>query len=203
MQIALAKIHIAAVRRKCHWPAPCIQGGVHVQQHVIGCHKREDRGDKQTSCTTFLLLNHIIPGTAHLLREPKFVCSNYSTASSKRSELFGYAALLKFLLIVDRLMLSPDLAHQNTQVNTGASIDNSSVVRKLQAFLLGYSPKREYPRDTNILSHIHWLWSQQLRFCHNVSWVKAHQDNKTSFHLLDLPAQLNICANAMATECLT
>jgi hypothetical protein len=33
-----------------------------------------------------------------------------------------------------------------------------------------------------------------------VPWVKAYQDNDASFHLLDLPAQLNMCANAMATE---
>jgi hypothetical protein len=58
-------------------------------------------------------------------------------------------------------MLSPDLDHPNTQVNT--SIDKSSVVRQLQAFLLGYPPKREYPHDANILSHIRWLWSQQQK----------------------------------------
>ena len=98
-------------------------------------------------------------------------------------------------------MLSPDASHPNTQVNT--SIDNSSVVRQLQAFLQGYPPRREYPHDADILSHIRWLWNQQPRFCHKVSWVKAHQDEKTSFHLLDLPAQLNICADALATEYLT
>ena len=103
--------------------------------------------------------------------------------------------------MVDRLILSPDASHPNTQVNT--SIDNSSVVRQLQAFLQGYPPRREYPHDADILSHIRWLWKQQPRFCHKVSWVKAHQDEKTSFHLLDLPAQLNICADALATEYLT
>jgi hypothetical protein len=103
--------------------------------------------------------------------------------------------------MVDHLMLSPDASHPNTQVNT--SIDNSSVVWQLQAFLQGYLPRREYPHDADILSNIHWLWKQQPRFCHKVSWVKAHQDKKTSFHLLDLPAQLNICADALATEYLT
>ena len=126
------------------------------------------------------------------------VDGNPDTASSKRSELFGYAALLEFLLMVDSLMLTPTDAYPYTQVHT--SIDNSSVVQQLQAFLKGYPPSREYPHDADILSHIRWLWTKLPRFQHKVSWVKAHQDDKTSFHLLDLPAQLNICADALATE---
>ena len=120
------------------------------------------------------------------------------TASSKRSELFGYAGLLEFFLMIDSLMLPPDTAYPISNVHT--CIDNSSVVRQLQAFLLGYTPARAYPHDADILSHIRWLWTQLPRYCHKVSWVKAHQDDKTPFHLLDLPAQLNICADAMATE---
>jgi hypothetical protein len=126
------------------------------------------------------------------------VDGNPDTASSKRSEHFGLGGLLEFLLMMDHLMLSPDDTYPTSKVNT--SIDNSSVVTQLQAFLLGYRPKRAYPHDANIISHIRWLWKQLPRFTHTVSWVKAHQDDDTSFHLLDLPAQLNVCANAMATE---
>jgi hypothetical protein len=79
-------------------------------------------------------------------------------------------------------------------------IDNSSVVWQLQALLLGYPPKRAYPHVADIISHVRWLLTQLPRFQHKVSWVKAHQGDKTSFHLLDLPAQLNIRADAMATE---
>ena len=128
------------------------------------------------------------------------VDGNPDTASSKRSELFGYAALLEFLLMVDSLMLTPTDAYPYTQVHT--SIDNSSVVQQLQAFLKGYPPSREYPHDADILSHIRWLWTKLPRFQHKVTWVKAHQDDKTSFHLLDLPAQLNICADALCQQTL-
>jgi hypothetical protein len=95
-------------------------------------------------------------------------------------------------------MLAPNSMYPTTHVNT--SIDNSSVVRQLQAFLLGYPPKQAYPHDADIISHLRWLWTQLPHFQHKVSWVKAYQDDKTSFCLLDLPAQLNICADAMATE---
>jgi hypothetical protein len=61
---------------------------------------------------------------------------NPDTTSSKRSELFGYAGLLEFLLMMDHLMLLPDDIYPTSQVNT--SIDNSSVVTQLQAFLLCY-----------------------------------------------------------------
>jgi hypothetical protein len=126
------------------------------------------------------------------------VDGNPDTASSKRSELFGYAGLLEFLLMIDSLMLPPEDKHPTTQVNT--YIDNSSVVTQLQAFLLGYRPKCVYPHNADIISHIRWLWQQLLRFNHRVYWVKAHQDDDTSFHLLDLPVQLNVCADAMATK---
>ena len=127
------------------------------------------------------------------------VDGNPDTASSKRSELFGYAGLLEFLqMMIISLMLPPEEKHPTTQVNT--YINNSSVVTQLQAFLLGYRPKRAYPHDADIISHIRWLWQQLPRFNHSVYWVKAHQDDDTSFHLLDLPAQLNVCADAMATK---
>jgi hypothetical protein len=126
------------------------------------------------------------------------VDGNPDTASSKRSELFGYAALLEFLLMVDYLMIPSTSVFPTTKVHT--NIDNSSVVKQLQDFLKGYTPKREYPHDADVVSHIRWLWTQLPRFHHEVSWVKAHQDDKTLFHLLDLPAQLNICADALANE---
>jgi hypothetical protein len=120
------------------------------------------------------------------------------TASSKRSELFGYGALLEFLLMMDSLMLPTTVEYPTTKVYT--SIDNRSVVQQLRAFLQGEIPSREYPHDADIISHIRWLWTQLPRFHHTVTWVKAHQDDKTPFHLLDLPAQLNVCADALATE---
>jgi hypothetical protein len=126
------------------------------------------------------------------------VDGNPETASSKRSELFGYGALLEFFLMMDSLMLTSTLAYPTTKVYT--SIDNRSVVTQLQAFLKGDIPCREYPHDADILSHIRWLWTQLPRFHHTVSWVKAHQDDKTSFHLLELNSQLNVCADALATE---
>jgi len=126
------------------------------------------------------------------------VDGNPDTASSKRSELFGYAGLLEFLLMLERLILPQEAIYPITQVRT--CIDNSSVVTQLQAFLLGHRPKRAYPHDADIISHIRWLWTQLPRFNHKVFWVKAHQDDKHSFHSLDLPAQLNVCADAMATE---
>jgi hypothetical protein len=87
---------------------------------------------------------------------------NPETASSKRSELFGYAGLLVFLLTLDQLMLAPNSMDSTTPVNN--SIDNSSVVRHLlQAFLLDYPPKRAYPHDADIISHIRWLWTQLPR----------------------------------------
>ena len=61
--------------------------------------------------------------------------------------------LLEFLLMMDHLMLSPDDIYPTSQVNT--IIDNSSVVTQLQAFLLGYRPKRAYPHDANIISHMY------------------------------------------------
>ena len=126
------------------------------------------------------------------------VDGNPETASSKRSELFGYAGLLEVLLLMDTLMLPPKDTYPTTQVNT--FIDNISVVTQLQAFLLGYRPKRAYPHDADIISHIRWLWTQLPRFNHEVSWVKAHQDDKINFNLLPLPAQLNVSADALATE---
>jgi hypothetical protein len=126
------------------------------------------------------------------------VDGNPDTASSKRSELFGYAGLLEFLLMIDCLLLKADDVFPRTQVYT--YIDNSSVVRQLKSFLLGYRPKRTYIHDADIVSHIRWLWTQLPRFDCHVTWVKAHQDEKTSFNLLDLPAQLNVCADSMATE---
>jgi hypothetical protein len=36
------------------------------------------------------------------------------TASSKRSELFGYAGLLEFLLLLDQLMLAPNSMYPTT-----------------------------------------------------------------------------------------
>jgi hypothetical protein len=126
------------------------------------------------------------------------VDGNPDTESSKRSELFGYAGLLEFLLMLDRLILPQEVISPITQVRT--CIDNSSVVTQLRAFLLGHQPKRAYPHNADIISHIRSLWTQLPRFNHKVFWVKAHQDDEYSFHLLDLPAQLNVCAEAMATE---
>ena len=126
------------------------------------------------------------------------VDGNPETASSKRSELFGYAGLLEVLLLMDTLMLPPKDTYPTTQVNT--FIDNISVVTQLQAFLLGYRPKRAYPHDADIISHIRWLWTQLPRFNHEVSWVKAHQDDKINFNLLPLQAQLIVSADALATE---
>jgi hypothetical protein len=90
--------------------------------------------------------------------------------------------------ISDSLMIPPTAVYLTTKVHTSI-LENSSVVKQLQAFLKGYPPKREYPHDADIVSQIRWLWNQLPRFHHKVSWVKAHQDEKTLFHLLDLPAQ--------------
>ena len=75
-----------------------------------------------------------------------------TTATSKRSELFGYGALLEFFLMFDSLMLASTLEYPTTKVCT--SIADSSSVAQLQAFLKGDIPCREYPHDADILSHI-------------------------------------------------
>jgi hypothetical protein len=111
------------------------------------------------------------------------VDGNPDTASSKRSELFGYAGLLEFLVMIDCLLLNKDEVYPCTQVYT--YIDNTSVVRQLRSFLMGYRPKRSYTHDADIVSHIRWLWKQLPRFNCHVSWVRAHQDHeKTNFNLL-------------------
>jgi hypothetical protein len=77
------------------------------------------------------------------------VDGNPDTASSKRSELFGYyAGLLEFLLMIDSLMLPPEDKHPTTQVNT--YIDNSSVVTQLQAFLLGRPKSQAHCEDAGV-----------------------------------------------------
>ena len=78
-----------------------------------------------------------------------------TTANSKRPELTGYAASLEMLLMLKTLTLTFDLPPHFVPITTW--IDSSAAGKHLTKLLSGKSYKRNYPHDSDLLSHICWL----------------------------------------------
>jgi hypothetical protein len=77
------------------------------------------------------------------------------TASSTRSELFGYAGSLELLLLLKKVYQLFD---------TGATVitwmDSSSAMTRLDDLEQSTPNSGQYPDDADILTHIQWLWNE-------------------------------------------
>jgi hypothetical protein len=66
-----------------------------------------------------------------------------------------------------------------------------------------FLPRREYPHDKDIISHIQWLWKQLSLFTFSAGcWFQSHQDKQGQIQLYTLQtnAQLNVLAGGLETE---
>ncbi len=115
--------------------------------------------------------------------------------NSKRSELAGYAASLELLLML--VTIGPLSAP--FRISTITWIERSSAGKHLSNLKNATKERRRYPHNADLLSHIQWLWRQLSQVDHNISWVKAHQDNDTPIHQLPRNAYLNIQADSLAS----
>ena len=118
-----------------------------------------------------------------------------STASSTRSELFGYAGTLEFLILLHKVY---NLCLSHSTVVTW--IDSESALSRLRKLQSGRLYSRAYPDDADVISHIQGLWSILQGVTHTLKWVKAHQDDSCSFNDLQWSAKLNVIADSLATE---
>jgi hypothetical protein len=118
------------------------------------------------------------------------------TSNSKRSKLAGYAASLEMLLmLVQFVEMSP-----NQKIYRETWIDSSGAGKHLKNMLVNKRTKRSYPHDPDLVAHIRWLWSALPQVSHSIRWVKSHQDSHHQFHDLPRNAQLNVMADALATD---
>lgn len=128
------------------------------------------------------------------------------TASSTRSEWFGYAGLLEAFILLDSILsTSTDYEAWEhmpiTRIHTW--IDNKAVSDHIQEMLdCTFRPRREYPHDADIISHIQWQWSNLSRYKLTAGWVRSHQDKNGQVLVTSLTvnAQLNVMADGLATD---
>jgi hypothetical protein len=118
------------------------------------------------------------------------------TSNSKRSELAGNAASLELILMIVTL-LKPRRA---PVIHTKTWIDSSGAGRHISNLLHKKTIKQSYPHDPDLLSHIRWLWLNLPMVKQKIGWVKSHQDVNGQYDSLPRNAQLNILADALATE---
>ena len=78
-------------------------------------------------------------------------------------------------------------------------LDSSGAGCQLKKLLAQTRPKRSYPHDADLISHIRWLWDCFPKVRHEIKWVKSHQDNSTPFDSVPRHAQLNVMADQLAT----
>jgi hypothetical protein len=116
------------------------------------------------------------------------------TASSTRSELFGYAGSLELLLLLKKVYQLFD---------TGATVitwmDSSSAMTRLDDLEQSTPNSGQYPDDADILTHIQWLWNGLPGITHTRQWIKAHQDSDSPYADLPWSARLNVMADSLAT----
>ena len=122
------------------------------------------------------------------------VDGDMSTASSTRSELFGYASTLEFLLLLKNVYKIPVVT---AKVITW--MDSLGALSRLAELSSSKQPTRQYPDNADVLSHIAWLWESLPEFIHIRKWVKAHQDSDRLFKELPWNARLNVMADSLAT----
>ena len=117
-----------------------------------------------------------------------------SSASSTRSELFGYAATLELLLLLKKVY-----HFSVTKATVVTWIDSTGALSRIEEFTRPTPNHCQYPDDADILSHIKWLRAELQEFVHRCQWVKAHQDTDTPYKDLPWPARLNVMADSLAT----
>jgi hypothetical protein len=123
-----------------------------------------------------------------------------TTANSKRTELAGYAASLELLTMLLYFSQQSNTECPGMKLRTETWIDNVATQRHVVNLKQQSKPRRKYPHDADILAHIQWLWQELTSVDHNIYWVKGHQDNTQQYHNLPRNAQLNIVADALASQ---
>ena len=116
----------------------------------------------------------------------------FDTTSSTRCELSGYASVLLFLDHLSKFWGIRHRCHFNWYC------DSKAAISRVRRFSLRSSVFRRMPPDADLLSIIRQSTLALRRSIRRI-WVKGHQDNRSQ-HLLSIPAQLNIAADALATE---
>lgn len=116
------------------------------------------------------------------------------TASSTRSELWGYASSLLSLALVSRVWKCKYRCRFRWLVDSTAAI---SRVRKYLQW--GHLKRGRQPPDVDILSII-WKYYKELGKKIRITWIKAHQDDHAALEKLSSSAKLNIMADQLATQ---
>jgi hypothetical protein len=107
------------------------------------------------------------------------------TASSTRSELWGYASSLLSLVLVSRVWKCQYRCRFRWLVDSRAAI---SRVRKYLQW--GHLKRGRQPPDVDILSII-WKYYKALGKKIRITWIKAHQDDHVNEDKLSSSAKLN------------
>jgi hypothetical protein len=121
-----------------------------------------------------------------------------TTSSLRRSELFGFAALLELLLMIKHV--NPSL-HQRPKdsIEVTVWIDSASAIKQISNIIAGHKPRPAWPNDADILAHIRWLVKQSALYRITPRWVKAHQNTETPLEQLPLNAKINTLVDELAT----
>ncbi len=117
------------------------------------------------------------------------------TITSRRSKLFGLAAMLEVLLAVKEHTLALQNAVSNL-VRVRIWVDSDSAIKQYRRIQGNCQLKPAFPDDADILAHVRWLLTQIQQYEISVEWVKSHQDEGTNWK--DLP--LNSCINVMVDD---
>jgi hypothetical protein len=141
----------------------------------------------------------VTDGTDVLCKGAGPVDGEVSTANSRRSELFGFAALCDLILCLQNLY-SQLLSTALGRVAVRIWVDSTNAIKQFNRVLQGKRSHQFFPYDADILVHIEWLVRQLTVWDIKVEWVKAHQDANVDRETLPLNARINILADKLATS---
>jgi hypothetical protein len=142
----------------------------------------------------------VTDGTAILCKGSGPADGDPDTMSSRRSELFGLAALMELLLLISRNLHFLARAGEKS-VKVRVWVDSSSAIKQFQRILQRRSPRPMYPDDADILAHLAWMIPQLSIYDIHIEWVKAHQDSGAPMRdRLPLNAQINVLVDELATR---
>jgi ribonuclease HI len=150
----------------------------HHEKLLLACHKWDCGSDGGLANGIGTMGFAITVSDTVLWRGSGPVDGDPTTSSSRRSELFGFAALIELLLYV--LHTYPSLNRRPTQsIEVCVWIDSTSAIKQINAVLQNMPPRPAWPNDADILSHIRRLLALQTPYNIKPQWVKAHQNTET------------------------
>ncbi len=119
------------------------------------------------------------------------------TITSRRTELYGVAALLELLVLLQEY-LKGHCKCPTEKIKVRLWVDSSSAIKQFQRNQHSRLPKPAYPDNADILAHIKWLYTGIQTFTVQIEWVKSHQDSTISRDTVNLQARINVLTDKLA-----